>query len=176
MMRTPASCSRVREPLSKTITSCGATLWFLIESMQSRSIAPPSISSTMTSTSLMIHPIEKDGAGQTTELGPPVSCDHHARCLRAISCWRQRIRLRPDLEDRRLGSAILQLRRSAERENAHRVAGVQNPAPAEHETLNLELLRIERAPAMDHVRVFEFDAGGRAAAEEKREGEENDHE
>src|SRR5207244_1259591 len=173
MTRMPASCSGVREPLSKTITSRGATLCFLIESMQSRSIAPPSISSTMTSTSLMIHPIEKDGAGQTTELGPPVPRDHHARRLRSVSCWRQCIRLRPDLEDRRLGGAILQPRRSAVRENAYRIAGVQNPAAAEHEALNLELLRIEIAPAMDHVRICEFDAGGRAAADSEgdRQGE-----
>src|SRR6266478_4603019 len=48
----------VREPLSKMITSRGGSVCIEIESRQASSISPPSMSSTITETSVMLHPVE----------------------------------------------------------------------------------------------------------------------
>src|SRR5947209_19633667 len=52
------SATGVREPLSNTITSRAGSVCAAIESRQARSMSPPSISRTMTETSLMTHPVE----------------------------------------------------------------------------------------------------------------------
>src|SRR4051812_7545502 len=63
------SATGVRDPLSNTITSDGGSVCAAIESRQARSMSPPSMSRTITETSVMLHPVEIRAAVEATELG-----------------------------------------------------------------------------------------------------------
>src|SRR5258706_1114982 len=69
------SATGVREPLSNTITSRGGSVCEAIESRQASSISPPSMSSTITETSVMLHPVEVRGAVEAAQ--PHAAIDRH---------------------------------------------------------------------------------------------------
>src|SRR5258708_35164187 len=74
-----------RDPLSRTITSFGGRVCEVIESRQARSMSPPSISRTITETSLMLHPVEVGASVQTAQLRAPSGAGVDARVDHGVS-------------------------------------------------------------------------------------------
>src|SRR3954454_1016194 len=83
------SATGTREPLSKTITSRGGSVCEEIESRQASSISPPSMSSTITETSVMLHPVEIRRAVETAQ--GPAACPRDVDAGVAVrgGRWRQ---------------------------------------------------------------------------------------
>src|SRR6266542_3629267 len=141
--------------------------------MQARSISPPLVaSSTMKSASLMIHAIEVDRAIEAAQLHAAAVRDVNANAAVAAG-GRQGVRIAAELNHRRSAGRILQDRRTGVCEKADGVARPKDPSAAIRKSHHLELMRIQLATAMDHVRVFEFDALSRSAAEYECDGDQN---
>src|SRR5258708_27620951 len=68
-----------RDPLSRTITSFGGRVCEVIESRQARSMSPPSISRTITETSVMLHPVEVGASVQAAQLRAPARASANRR-------------------------------------------------------------------------------------------------
>src|SRR5712691_7759289 len=101
IMRASSTRTGWAEPLSKRMISRGATLCFRIDSMHARSISPPlEASSTMKSTSLMIHPIEVHDAVEAAQLDAPAACDIDANAPVPFG-RRQRVGISAELNHRR---------------------------------------------------------------------------
>src|SRR6266849_1445815 len=169
MTRAPSMRIGAGDPLSKTMIVPAPA----IDRTQSRSISPPPVaSSTMTSTSLMIHAIESHGAGQTPELDASGSRDVHLNRSVAAS-GRQKIGIASDLNHRARSGGVLKPRGTGARQKAQRVSRLHDPTPAIRETLHLEFRRIQLAAAMDHMRIFEFDAVAGTPPEHEPERDED---
>src|SRR5438270_2731476 len=101
MRRNPLMRIGSDEPLSKTMISRGAAVCVRMESMHARSISPPPVaSSTMKSTSFMIHAIEVRGSGETAQLDASAADDVHANAAVAAG-GRKEVGIAADLNHRR---------------------------------------------------------------------------
>src|SRR5581483_4693277 len=142
--------------------------------MQARSISPPPVASrTMAATSVMIEPVEIDFAGKAAQLDAPLAWNLHRD--RRTPPGREDIGAAPDLNHCARRGRVLQPRRAAARQKAERVARVHDPSAGIEETLHLKFVRVERTAAMDHVRVFEFDAIAGTAPDDEKGGHQEDH-
>src|SRR5437867_2763669 len=173
--RAPSIRSGCGDPLSKMMMPRAAILCLRIESTQARSISPPPDgSSTMKSTSLMIHPIEVHDAHQATQLDAAAVGETHANGAVAVG-RRKRISISAELDHRRGSSGVLQNRRPAARKKTQGVAGMNDPAARIGKSLHLVFVGIELAAAMDNVRIFEFDAVGGTTAGDESGGDDDRH-
>src|SRR5437764_12162707 len=145
------------DPLSKTITFAGRIVCRSIDARHSAVIAPPSKSRTITSTSLMPHPIEAGGSVETAQ--------RHASRARQVDRLaemlptrrRQLVLAAIELDARRRAGGVLEPRRAGAREERHRLPRLQRPAAAVEEALDRVDLGVEIAAAVDDVRVLELD-------------------
>src|SRR5437016_12888102 len=127
------------------------------------------MSTTMTETSVMAHPVEVHRPGEAAQLDASFAIDlHRYDVVRVRRRGRQHERARANLNRGASLGGVPQMRGAAFGQERHGVAGAGEPAAAEDEARHLVLLGKHRAAAVDDVRVLEVDAVAGAHAEVRR--------
>src|SRR5438876_11360418 len=117
--------------------------------MHACSISPPDeASSTMKSTSFMVHAVDVHRAVEASKLHPPALRYVHAHPAVAAG-GREGVGVAAKLNHRRSRGRIVQDRWSAAREKTERVAATQNPSASILAARHLNIGRVQLAAAMD---------------------------
>src|SRR5712691_2308290 len=148
------SATGVRDPLSKTITSRGGRVCAAMESRQANSISPPSMSSTITETSVMPHPVEVGVSVETAQLDASGGCGVDMGITVCGGCRRQYKSASCELDRRACLRLVSKCGTASLGQERNRVAAAHDPAALVEETRDRPLSGKQLAAVVYHVRVF----------------------